>query len=895
MPRSLIIVVGVLVIPALYSWLNILAFWNPYEATDKLPIAVVNSDTGACSDMTGTINVGNLIVGELRKNNQLGWRFLDEDRAQKELRRGDVYAAFVIPSDFSKDLVQIFAGDRDRPTIKYLVNEKKGAIAPKITDAGASALDVRITSAFRERVGAAVAQAVRDGGIKLDAAITGAESSTRSELVGIGKDLSDAQSTVNSANDSVSGSFRTLREVRSALRAADPALASVETAIGDAQTVLSTVVKDAQTYSAAAGKASLAAQEALNQSTATATAAISDVTAIFDEIHPKLDKSIGRVNDLLESIRHQVSVLESSPLTARFAADVNERLNRAQKLINAVQQAHTDAGKARSQLEALADSFNKAVAAGESVATTTRTQATKVTNDLTSRVTQLSATFGRLSATVSTTRTSLTDVTNLVDGLEAQLTSTQDVLTQANGNLQGLQSGVQTAQIDASALASALQSGVLKTVTGIDAANIGRYLASPVKFDQQALFPVNSYGSGMAAMFINLSLWIGAFILIIIFRVEVDKEGFTWLKLSSAYTGRFMMLALFAAIQGFIVSVGSLLIGVQAANPLAIVATAVLLAPLYLAIIYALAASLSYVGRILAVVLVIIQIPGASGIYPIDLMPGFFQKIYPLLPFSYGISAMRETIGGFYDGRYVQAMAVVLFMAIISLVLGFIGRRHLEYFTRLFFEDLGRTELVVNESVQLQGANYRLSNVLALLANRKEFAARLAHRQNTFNAHYSVLVRTFTAIGLTGVAVLAVISRTTRANKPVLLAVAIVWGLIVIGALVAIEALKRSLMRAEELSHLSEDELVMKLLPYPAAARRGALEQEPVAASRHAVALSQNVAPEIAANGTEERGAISAWRAETGGVKCAETSSVERADGDGAKNTATASTKEEQE
>ena len=99
--------------------------------------------------------------------------------------------------------------------------------------------------------------------------------------------------------------------------------------------------------------------------------------------------------------------------------------------------------------------------------------------------------------------------------------------------------------------------------------------------------------------------------------------------------------------QGLIVSVGSLMIGVQTANALAFIATATLIGPIYFSIIYALAAALSHVGRALAILLVVLQIPGASGIYPIELMPGFFRGLYPLLPFSYGIDAMRETIGGF--------------------------------------------------------------------------------------------------------------------------------------------------------------------------------------------------------------------------------------------------------
>lgn len=87
-PLSLIIVFGILVTPALYTWLNILAFWNPYVETGNLPIAVVNNDAGASSALTGKLNVGDLVVEQLSDNDQLGWQFTDQDTADHKIRTG---------------------------------------------------------------------------------------------------------------------------------------------------------------------------------------------------------------------------------------------------------------------------------------------------------------------------------------------------------------------------------------------------------------------------------------------------------------------------------------------------------------------------------------------------------------------------------------------------------------------------------------------------------------------------------------------------------------------------------------------------------------------------------------------------------------------------------------
>ena len=810
-PRSLIIVLGILVTPALYTWLNILAFWNPYEATENLPIAVVNNDVGATSTLTGQLNVGDLIVGQLSENEQLGWQFTDQDTANHKIRAGEVYATFVIPQTFSKDLIDIFSGQRRQPTIEYYVNEKKGAIAPKITDVGANELDIQITSTFRGQVGEAIAQTLRDGGLEIDASVVGAQGSAVDALDGINRDLADAQVSMDSANAALTGSLQTMKKVRAALAGADQVLVDVSAALSDAQDILGTVVSDTSEFATVAGQASITAQKALNESSVAASSAVSNATSKLTEMDSQLQSGVQRANASIAKMRDQIAVLQGFPQTQKLATQLQSQLNDMQKLLAKVGKTGSDAAKTGEDLQALMKAFNQAATDAQHVATGLREQSSQAASTLNARVTQLSAQMSAIKSAVSTAQNSLTEISALTHGVDDQIVNTQNVLAQVQGNLNGLASTARGAQTDVATLATALRTGTLKTVVGLDPTNIGRYLTAPVKFDQQTLFPINSYGSGMAAMFINLSLWIGALILVIIFRVEVDKEGFGWLSLRSAYLGRFMLSGVLSIGQGLIVSVGSLLLGVQAVNAPAFIATSMLIGPCYLAIIYALAAALSHVGRALAILLVVLQIPGASGIYPIELMPRFFRQLSPILPFSYGIDAMRETIGGFYDGRFWHVMAVLLIMSVTVFLLGFVGRRRLGYFTQLFYDDLARTELVVNEDVQLQSRGYRLSNIIALLGNRKEFSTRIRRRQEKFNARYPALINGLSSVGILGLVVLGLISRLTSASKPVLLGIVAIWGLVIMGTLVGVVVLKSSIERAERLSHLSEDELFESL------------------------------------------------------------------------------------
>ncbi|MDU7384014.1 MAG: YhgE/Pip domain-containing protein, partial [Schaalia turicensis] len=535
-PRSLIMVIGILVTPALYTWLNILAFWDPYNATENLPIAVVNNDAGTESTLTGQLNVGNLVVDKLSENKQLGWQFTDQATANHKIRTGEVYATFVIPKTFSKDLVDIFSGQLHQPTIEYNVNEKKGAIAPKITGAGENELDIQITSTFRGKVGEAIAQALRDGALEIDANIAGAEGSALDALSGINRDLVDAQGTLDSASASLTGSLQTMKKVRATLAAADPALADVSAALSDAQGILGTVVSDASEFAAQAGQASINAQKALNESSA-ADSAVSNATNKLTEIDSQLQSGIKRANTSIEKMREQIAILERFPPTQEFAAKLKSQLNEMQDLLDKVGKTGADAAKASKDLQALMESFNQALTDAQHGATGLREQSTRTASQLNSQVTQLSAQLGAINSAVSTARISLKEISTLTCGIDDQIGDTQKVLDQVQDNLNLLSNTASGAQTDVATLATALRTGTLKTVIGLDPTNIGNYLTSPVKFDQKPLFPINSYGSGMAAMFLNLSLWIGALILVIIFRVEVDKEGFDWLSLRSAYLG----------------------------------------------------------------------------------------------------------------------------------------------------------------------------------------------------------------------------------------------------------------------------------------------------------------------------------------------------------------------
>ena len=145
---ALLVLVGISLLPSFYAWFNIAANMDPYGNLDQVKIAVANEDT-AVPFQGKDLNAGDEIVAELKKNDQLGWTFVDKEAAIEGVKAGDYYAAIVIPSDFSSSFLSILDEGAIRfPALDYYVNEKLNAIAPKITSTGLGTLEAQIDSRF---------------------------------------------------------------------------------------------------------------------------------------------------------------------------------------------------------------------------------------------------------------------------------------------------------------------------------------------------------------------------------------------------------------------------------------------------------------------------------------------------------------------------------------------------------------------------------------------------------------------------------------------------------------------------------------------------------------------------------------------------------------------------
>lgn len=815
--KAWIIIVGVIVTPSLYAWFNIVAFWDPYSNTQNVSVAIVNQDEGATSDLTGDIDVGGELVGELKKNDQLGWKFMDEDEAMDAVKSGRSYAAIVIPEDFSRDFISITTGEFTRPVLKYYVNEKANAIAPKITDVGASTLDTQINSTFVSVVAKTVTDQLKDAGEDAEGRLTDARDNTVTALDDAAGKVATARTRITELQTGLADAQTGLDSAVSTLGDVDAALGEVQSAVAQAQTIAAEAQQELLTFtdkvtSAYVTGATLLADASskMNASIATLSTSLQQanvaVGTAIDDLSAVIEAN-GKVLDQLQTILDGTDAGSEAEQRLSEAIDALKERNTAdQEVLDQLTQLNTDVSNTIESVKASADTINSAVSSASTSAGGIRDALLQSVPALNSAMSALSSSADAFSSALGAQRTQVTQAQSLLAGLKTQLVDTSTALTALDDNLAGAESGLGGVRTDVLALSAADVWDRLATISGLDADQIAQFMASPVEVDQNVLFPTKAYGSAMAALFTNLSLWIGAFVLMVIMRLEVDTEGVEGVSVRQAYLGRWMLLASIAVFQAVLVSVGNLVIGVQTANAFAFVGTSVLIGLAYLSIIYALSVCFGIVGKGLCILLVIFQIPGASGLYPIEMMPDFFQGLYPFLPFTYGIDALRETISGFYGGHYWQFMGALALFVVIAFVLGLFLRRRLGNFALLFNRRLADSQLMVSEDVQITGRR-RTPEVIHALTDGDGYREEVAQRARRFTDRYPTVLRLTLIVGVTVMAVLAVAAWLVPDAKATMLGLWALWCLILIGVLVALEYIKQSIEQAAEVGEMPEADL----------------------------------------------------------------------------------------
>lgn len=716
---ALIVAVGLVIVPTLYAWFNIAGSWDPYGNTGNLKVAVANSDDGYMSDLIPVrVNIGDTVVSALRENDQLDWRFVSESDAVEGVRSGEYYAAVVIPENFSSRMMTVFSSDAEHAEIVYYENQKANAIAPRVTDKAASTVRQQIDETFAKTisdVGLATTSSLLEfmDGDQI-AAYAGNLSGT---LAGAITTLRDASGSVDEFAGLLQSSTGLLDSTSDLLASAGTANKDAEALVSDAKTGLSGM-HDALDAAVAAINQSLkdsagdydAAAKAIDEAFGAADAHVSLTVSQLRDASADVAKRASDMRDVQDNILAVERDVEGSDLPEKLKAELVQKIDivantvgnvanqqelLAKHLSDAATSLETGAADARAKAQAVKDGIAEAKGSIGGVKDSYNATLKQQISDLSDAVADVARRSSDMADDLGAT---VTDLSHAASALSDDLSGAHAVLADASADLVSAADDLQRLK---EGLDTAVTSGDLDRVRdliGSDPAALADALAAPVALDRQAVYHIKNYGSAMAPFYTTLSIWVAGIVLAAMLKANVDEADVKALgnpRLHELYLGRYAFFALLAFAQATLVCAGDLLFfGIQCEHPFQFMLVGWLAGFVFSNMIYTLTVSFGDIGKAIAVVLLVMQVAGSGGTFPIEMTADFFQAVYPFLPFTHAINAMHAAMAGAYGMEFWIELGTLSLYLIPSLALGLVFRRPVIRANRWIIEKLEETKLM---------------------------------------------------------------------------------------------------------------------------------------------------------------------------------------------------------
>ena len=713
---ALVIALGLCVIPSLYAWFNIYSNWDPYANTGNVSIAVASSDAGYTKDDGTYVNMGDAVIEQLEENDKLGWTFpATPQDAIDGVYSGEYYAALIMEEDFSQSMYDCLANGMEHPKILYYENEKKNAIAVKITDSGTSSLQQSINQEFTEVVVTTLAEnldtiAGDDDGSLYNQLLTQLNSvndnllsynALLSSFIECNTSLSDTVldmktvvSKLTSTMNSINSTANTAKSEAKA--AADKLQSGVNTASNVANTAIGVKLNKMAVAVTAANNAVNVAQQQLAKnenptliadslnSTASNMSTISSTA--LDLANDLVQYKGNGVDDQIVSLQDRLKNMSTRASVAKEAAS---------KAANTSKKVELTAG-------AIADANRQIISAGiDQAVAQIPSLNQEIYGDLSSKVQQAA---GSVNSSIDRTVNALpsgqsVDVSGMgdvLDGISASLLAGNDALAGTQTILSNATNKLTNIITQLESVSDGEQYQKLMEIMENDPSLYGEFLSQPVTVTTQPVYETTNYGSAVTPFYTTLALWVGAIILVSLMKVKVVPKGsYQNAKDYELFFGRYILFFLLGQLQSLICVYGDLnLLGVQCHEPGKLYLIGAVTSFTFTLMIYTLTISFGDIGKAFAVVIMVIQIAGSSGTYPIELLPDIFQAIYRYFPFPYAINAMRETISGMYENDYSIYMGQLLIFAVASLVVGLVIRKPFMKVNHFIEERMEDTQLM---------------------------------------------------------------------------------------------------------------------------------------------------------------------------------------------------------
>ena len=665
-----VVVVAIALLPSLYAWLNIYSNWDPYGNTGGISIAVASLDEGY-TDADGTYeNKGDDVVADLREATSINWVIVDtEEEAKGGVESGDYYAAVVIDKQFSRNMYRMLTDWTGKPAITYYENAKKNAVATKITDTAVETLKRSISENYLEVVIDGIME--QSNLLAADLTADDPEAAVKGVLYQA-QDLLHACGRMMDAFEAAGGSGVS----ESSAAALEAAVANINKNLPDGSKLHETAAE---------------IQMRLNTALARVERALDRLSSAIGNA-PELPSAQQQLRDAAAQLEKAADTLET------WAAGLEASGTEAGKTqAEAARQTAAECRKTAKQLRALAESPDSAdlLADCDALVKSIRTMVDRI--PVTSKALQreLDTVAGQVADTMEGMAALAGDAKVMKTALAETADAVGDTMALLRPATEKLLTSLESTIDDLEGLTTDEYMDTLVDILGGDPAVYGQYFPEMVQTSVNAVYPIANYGSAMTPFYTVLAIWVGGVILSSLIKIHARTEGLIDPKPAELYFGRYLFFFVLSQIQAAVIVTGDLyILKVQCLHPGMLYLTGALTAFTFSLLIYSLALSFGDVGKAIVVVIMVMQIAGSSGTFPIELLPAIYQKIYRFFPFPYAIDAMRECICGMYGNYYWQQIGFLLLFAAAALLIGLLVRRPFMGLNHFMEEKLEETELL---------------------------------------------------------------------------------------------------------------------------------------------------------------------------------------------------------
>jgi putative membrane protein len=699
-PAAVVILLGLLVVPGIYAWLNIDSNWDPYSNTGKLPIAVVNKDKGA-TILGEELNMGDLLEKSLKENKDMNWVFTNEKEAKRRVENNDFYGDIVIPENFSEKLITVFSNKKiERPEFDFYVNHKKNPIAPIIVNKAVSAIQNTINQNIVNAIIFKTLSAADDYDIVTKAANSTDQLINRLNKAKTGlSDLRAVFKTLTITADLTSNSLTAFKEL---LPTVDSITGSTQDGITNIQSAVGSFNDLTNDVDAAFTSLGNDAKE------------VADIIDSFDTSPHEENKEIisGKVDDIslklkeksekVAKVRNTLSKISENIKLTNFEG----LQTKLQKLQNDIDDAHTMVENTKKTVDNVKETKNNIIdvrnrmrAIEKDEVEAYKTYKTSIKKDLDSAYDNANKSMDSVNELMAGINQATSKTDKALDSMIKAMGNTKDLTDNVDVVFKRLQSEIDKIVDTLSGKKEGELYDKFVNLMESDPVEVANFISNPVKTNEIDLYYINTYGSKMAPFYTVLASWVGCTLLISIIKTDIENthlgQGQDKLKNYQKFFGRFLLFGTMAMTQGLIIGIGDILLKVQVINIPLFLLTIMTSSLVFMLFVFSMTISFGKVGEAFTIVVMVLQVAGSGGTFPIELLPRAFAVLQPVMPFYPAMNVLRETIGGFYGHYYIYYMAMLLAHTIVPLLLGLLFRTPIIHLKQKLDRELEKTGIII--------------------------------------------------------------------------------------------------------------------------------------------------------------------------------------------------------